>query len=161
MRSISAQTILELGCFTGITTAWLALALEDMGGGEIYAVDCDADRCRETEARVTALGLSSVTLHLIALDAIAAIHTLPPLSIDFAFIDDKIDARHMRAEMEALWSWYDPAATQRMSLGGLIAVHDVTHDDVASAVIGHQGYILNTVPMHAHGGLALIQIPSR
>jgi predicted O-methyltransferase YrrM len=130
-----------------------------MGGGKIIAVDVNEDYCDETRKRIADLHLKNTGVKVVCADAITAIHSLEPFSIDLAFVDDKIDARHIKAELESLWSWYDPKAVQKMSLGGLICVHDVTHDDVASAVIGHQGYILNTALMHLHGGLGLIQIP--
>lgn len=160
-ESIHAYTILELGCFKGITTACLALRLEEDDGGKIYAVDINTDYCDETRDRLEALDLKQTEVEVICSDAITAIGSLPRESIDFAFIDDKIDARHIKAELEALWSWYDAKAEHKMALGSIICVHDISHDDVASVVLGHQGYLLNTTRMHLHGGLGIIQIPSQ
>lgn len=161
MSCYGAETVIEFGCHAGMTSAWLALALQNQGGGKLILVDTNADYCAETEKFLSEFDLPNVEVDIKNMTAMEAVDSLPRHSVDFAFLDFLVDGRQVQPVLEGLWSWWDPNGRQRMKLGGLITAHDVSKEDVAQAVVGHHGYCLDYKRMLPQGGLGFIQIPHR
>ena len=144
------RVVLETGGFIGQTSAWLALALERLGGGELTVVDIDEDRAKTILARLDALPLER-TSHLVVLDDV--LHYLTAIedeSVGFAFVDDCHEKPHVDKEVELL--------LPKMKRGGIVCFHDVFGScDLKTVVEKYGGYSLDFPRLGPAGGLGIIQ----
>lgn len=147
--------VLETGSFQGTTSAWLALTLQQMGGGDFTACEIDPVRADVVRGRLAGLGdaiSDAVTWRVANVDVMRYIHDAKPQTFDFAFVDDDHEEYHVRREVNALW--------EKMRRGGIIALHDVFGScDLQKVVKFYGGYSLNFPRLGPAGGLGLIQIP--
>ncbi len=147
--------VLETGGFLGTTSAWLALTLERMGGGQLTIAEMDADRVDAIQARLLQLSLPSITYKVAWGDVLGVIAGYPFLSIDLAFVDDDHSRLHVESEINALWP--------KMKKGGLILFHDVCSDGVCQLgplVRKYGGIAIDLPRLGPDGGLGIIQIPN-
>lgn len=146
------RTVFEGGAFMGQTSAWLALALERLGGGTLTTVDIDAERIGHAKARLDGLGLTRVTTNTVHDDVLRFIPTLPDASIGFAWIDDNHEKHHVDQEIRSLWP--------KMERGGIICGHDVIGScDLQTVFKKYGGIALNFPRLGQAGGLGIISIP--
>jgi len=154
-----AKTVLELGTFLGLTTTWLAVTLELMGGGTLIGVEMDYQRAEATRLQLDQLSLPRVKLDIWQADSISALKELKPHSIDFCWVDDDHGAKHVAEELQLLCNPTLPSE-RRMANGGLVLMHDVSGplglDGVCSAF---HGLPLDFPRLGPAGGLGIIQIP--
>ena len=149
-----AKTVLETGGFMGITSAWLALTLERMGGGQMLVAEIDPDRQIAIQERLDALPLPNTEVYAVCDDVLNVIHNSADESIDFVWLDDDHQQHHVAQEIEALWP--------KMSKGGLIVGHDVygvcrLHEVFAK----YGGYSINLPRLGPAGGIGVIQVDGR
>lgn len=148
------RVVLETGGFTGQTSAWLACALERLGGGDLTAVDIDPARVAMIAKRLSGLGLTRVTTNVVESDILAYLPTVPNKSIGFAFVDDNHTALHVEQEINLLWDKVRP--------GGIITFHDVFGTcDLQKVVRKYGGYCIDIPRLGAAGGLGILQIGNR
>ena len=146
------KTVLETGAFQGTTTAWLALALQSMGGGHLIACDIDAERANAVWSRLASLPIPNVRWATFATDVLDYIRSLDTAVLDFVWLDDDHQKPHVQDEINALWP--------KMRGGGLIVFHDVFGSvDLQSVVRANGGYCLDLPKLGPAGGLGLIQVP--
>lgn len=144
------RNVLELGSYLGLTTVWLALALERLGGGTLTTVELDPARFEHTKQRLYDLRLQKAEVHFVNRDSLVALADLPDASVGFAWVDDDHQAAHVAEELRLL--------RPKMVPGGLITMHDVSGplglDTVCRA---HGGYVLHFPRLGVAGGLGVIQ----
>ena len=145
------RNVLETGCFTGQTSAWLACALERVGGGTLTTVDIDPERTAKASERLQGLGLTRVTHRAVTQDVLQFLPTLPNKSIGFAWIDDNHEKSHVDLEIRLLWD--------KMEKGGIMCFHDCWGScDLQSVVAKYGGYSLDIPRLGAAGGVGFLQI---
>ncbi len=153
VRSLGATHVLELGCFRGVTTAWLALAVEANGGGTVVALDREAvDVARgKTLLRdvADALPRTQVVWELGDTRAYLRTATLQPFT--FVFLDDDKQAVAEKVEL--------------LRVGGcraLLACHDVDghYEDPGLARVWKAlgGLVVPATRIHPYGHLGLLQL---
>ena len=146
--------VLETGCFIGTTTAWLALTLDQMGGGTLIATDIDPSRCEITRKRIATLGISdNVCVVVTPFDVERVIGDLTR-TVDVVWIDDDHSRLHVESEINALWP--------KMKPGGLMLFHDVSSDGVCQLgplVRRYGGIALDLPRLGPDGGLGFLQVP--
>lgn len=147
-----AHTVLETGGFRGTTSAWLAIALERIGGGDLTVCDIDIGRAADIERRLLALDIPNVTATVLAADVMRVLASLPDRSLDFVWLDDDHQHFHVRSEINALWNKVKP--------GGLIVGHD-THGvcELWREFKHFGGYAIDLPRLGPAGGIGIIQIP--
>ena len=146
-----ANTVVEFGSFRGVTTAWLALAVEANGGGTVNAIERNASDAQVTsdytKTYADALPRTTVIVHLTrTLDAIATLHT----DTDFIFLDD--DKCNVPEKVAAL---------RAHGCKALLACHDVDHDYDGTgpkSFFAREGLVIPSPILHEHGHLGLIQL---
>lgn len=145
-------TVLETGSFRGITSAWIALTLEQMGGGQLWACDLEAERAQGVMARLDALDLKRCQYGVLTGDVLRYIDDAKPQTFDLVFIDDDHQKHHVAQEIVGLWP--------KMKAGGVMCLHDV-HGvcDLQSVVAKFGGISLHMPRLGPAGGLGLIQLP--
>lgn len=153
------STVLETGGFRGTTSAWLALALERMGGGELTVCDIEPDRCDAILARLNGLGrteeiLPNTKYRVLQGDVLYVVaQCTPDKYYDFVWLDDDHEEFHVRSEISALWP--------KMKPGGLIVGHDVFGSVNLQKVFKfYGGYAINLPRLGPAGGIGIIQIPA-
>lgn len=145
------RVVLETGGFTGQTTAWLALALERLGGGELIAVDIDASRALAVQKRLAGLPLDTVQWRVVNDDILKTIPLFPDQSIGFAWVDDCHEIAHVDAEVQLL--------LPKMKTGGVITFHDVYGScDLQQVVTRWGGYCLDLPRLGRAGGVGILQV---
>lgn len=145
------RVVLETGGFTGQTSAWLALALERLGGGELIAVDIEAERALAIQNRLEHLPLPNVNWRVVNDDILKTIPTFPDQSIGFAWIDDCHEMAHVEREVEML--------LPKMKTGGVMTFHDVYGScDLQQVVTRWGGYCLDIPRLGRAGGLGILQV---
>lgn len=146
------RTVLETGSFVGYTSAWLALALERMGGGTFTAVDIDPERAKAAQARLDGLGLTRVSANVVTDDVLHYLTTIPDQSIGFAWIDDYHEHYHVAQEINLLW--------RKMKPGGIMCGHDVYGScDLQQEFRRFGGYAIDLPRLGPAGGIGIIQVP--
>lgn len=146
------RDVLETGGFVGITSAWLALTLESMGGGALTVCELDPHRAAVTENRLVTLPLERVDAVVFPMDVLDVIRALPDASLDFVWLDDDHTHDHVYDEIHALWP--------KMRKRGLIVGHDVhgvcaLHQEFA--LFG--GYAIDLPRLGPAGGIGVLQKP--
>lgn len=146
------RNVLETGCFTGQTSAWLACALERLGGGELTVVDIDPERVRLASERLAGLDLKTVKVNVVEADVLRFLPTLPNKSIGYAWVDDNHEHHHVAQELYLLWD--------KMKPGGIITGHDVMGSCNLQVEFKKFGGICLDLPrLGAAGGIGIIPIP--
>lgn len=142
------RTVLETGGFMGITSAWLALTLEQMGGGNLIVAEIDTARQLEIQRRLQSLALRDTCTSIYSGDVLDCIRSVN--GFDFVWLDDDHSADHVRAEVRALWP--------KMKHNGLIVLHDVYGSvDLQRVVSEFGGYSIDLPRLGPAGGLGVLQ----
>lgn len=146
------RNVLETGAFMGQTSAWMAMALERLGGGTLTTIDIDAERVGQAKHRIDGLGLTRVTVRAVHDDVLHYLQTIPDKSVGFAWIDDNHEKHHVETELRLLWP--------KMELGGIICGHDVWGScNLQTVFKKYGGLALNYPRLGAAGGCGIIQVP--
>lgn len=146
------STVMETGGFRGITSSWLALALERMGGGTLIVAEIDPERADGISRRVNTLGLRETVVIVDPLDVMKVIAHCGDKSLDFVWLDDDHEEFHVRSEINALWP--------KMKPGGLIVGHDVYGSVNLQRVFKNFGGLALDLPrLGPAGGIGIIQVP--
>ena len=147
------RNVLETGCFTGQTSAWLACALERVGGGTLTTVDIDPARTERCVERIKGLGLTRVEHRAVTMDVLQFLPTLPDNSVGFAWIDDNHEKAHVEVETRMLW--------EKLAPKGIATFHDVWGScDLQTVVKKWGGMSLNLPRLGMAGGIGILQKPS-
>ena len=151
MKASLARTVLECGGYLGCTSAWLAMTLQQMGGGTFHIAELEAERAVACDKRLSELPLKDVNWKVWQDDVFNVIAAQPDESIDFAWVDDNHEKEHVDRELAAL--------LPKMHRGGLICGHDVWGScDLQEIFAKHGGYSLDFPKLGLAGGLGLIQV---
>lgn len=154
-----ARTVLELGCFLGLTTTWIACALEASGGGTLVGVELEPERAEATRAQLGLLDLNTVKYVIHQADAVSVLNMLDAHSIDLAWVDDDHTPAHVAQELDILCAPTRPES-RKMASGGIVLMHDVFGplglDGVCSV---YHGLPINLPKLGPAGGLGIIQVP--
>ena len=139
-----AKVIVETGVLKGVgATPWLAYAAKMLSrhyqDTAYYGIELDRDRALGARKQLEEWDLPGLIIRCDALET-------PIDNIDLLFIDDDHDHRHLRKEIE----YFLP----RMSMCGLITVHDIAFPSVMKVLSDYNGQIL-IEPIFA-GGLGVI-----
>jgi predicted O-methyltransferase YrrM len=150
MKACDAKVVFEGGGYIGTTSAWLATQLGRMGGGKLIIAELEAERAEATNWRLSNTDAPNVEWHVVHDDVFNVIAAQPDDSIDFAWIDDCHEHKHVDAELTAL--------TPKMKRGGIITGHDV-HGSCAlwMEFEKHGGYALELPRWGAAGGIGILQ----
>lgn len=124
-----AQTVVELGCYVGWTSAHLALGLRAAGDrGRLWCVDTERRFLDAAAENLRRHDLARRVSFVEGFSLDASVLSALPGSIDLMFIDTSHEYRPTLAEIEA----YLP----RLAPGGLIALHDsISQDGVRRAIL--------------------------
>lgn len=145
-----ARNVLETGGFMGITSAWLALTLEQMGGGTLIVAEIDGVRAEAIRERLDDLPLIHVSYSVPFRDVLAVIAYLPDDSLDFVWLDDDHQKDHVEQEIIALWP--------KMKKGGLIVGHDVYGVcELWEVFESFGGYSIDLPRLGPAGGIGILQ----
>lgn len=144
LANISAKTVVEIGCFIGISTLWLAAGMACSNSrGRLYAVDtylpkfpwppfhysCIVDPKSVIADSIESAGFSDI-IHLIESDSKDAASNfdswLGSDEIDLLFIDGDHSIEGCKSDFELY--------TPRVAVGGYIIFHDIF-----PALCGHEG----------------------
>ena len=118
MRALGARDVLELGTSNGVSTVWLAEALEATGG-RLVSVELDAGRSRAAGENLERAGLDGV-VELRTGDAADALRVSPDDAWDVVFLDAE----------RPLYPGYWPDLARVVRPGGLIAADNaISHAD--------------------------------
>lgn len=145
-RALDIRRAVELGCWRGYTSAWLACAIAHNGGGALTLVDTNATQLETAAARVAALSLPTVTVETTLLSTSDYLAAASP-ALQFAFLDD--DKASTAAKL-ALLAARCP--------GIYVALHDVEIPEVAAATRAVGGVILDVPPGDGNGSLGLVRL---
>lgn len=144
-RMLDARHIVELGTWRGATSAWLACALADNGGGTLTLVDNNADNLTVSAWRANALGHASVTVVPVQLPSFEFLASLDP-DVTLIFLDDdKLAVPEKIAAIRA-----------RLSKG-VIVIHDA--EMVQEPIWNARGAIMRVPSAWAGGDVAVVPIP--
>lgn len=145
-----ARTVLETGCFTGATTAYLADALDRLGGGKLAGCEIDPKRAEVVRAKLAPYRNTDVNWHIHTGDILAYLQAIPA-TFDLAWVDDNHEKAHVTRELMLLMP--------KMNPGGLILLHDVYGIcDLQAVVRQFGGYSLKLPRLGPAGGLGVIQV---
>lgn len=145
------SAVFESGGFQGVTSAWLALTLERMGGGELIVAEIDQERAMGIHDRLGNLGLKETDVSIRNADALNVIAALPNDCLDLAWIDDDHQKHHVDEEIQAIWP--------KMRSGGIILFHDVFGSvDLQEVVRKYQGYAIDLPRLGPAGGIGVLQV---
>ena len=151
LKATGIPCALETGAFMGHTTAWLAAALEDMGGGVLVVAEMDPDRAAAVSGVLEDMNYPSVKRLIHNRDALAVIADLPDNALGLAFLDDDHTKEHVAKEIEAVWP--------KMASGGIVCFHDVFGVcDLQEVVKHYGGYSLDFPRCGPAGGLGILQV---
>ncbi len=112
-RLSGARRVFELGSGYGYSTAWLAMAVRDNGGGEVYHVVWDEELSRQARDYLGRLGLLDIVRFRVA----EAVSELDRTGGEFDLIFSDIDKP---AYPESL-----PVIKKRLRRGGLMLVDNI------------------------------------
>lgn len=146
-------TVLETGGFMGITSAWLALTLESMGGGDLTVAEIEIERAEAILDRLRALdgAIPNVRYTVPCRSALEVIAEQEDESIDVAWVDDDHSMDHVEAEINALWP--------KMKSGGLIVGHDIDPPcNLGVLFRKFGGYSLPLPKLGPSGGIGILRV---
>jgi len=152
LKASNAQTVLECGGYMGMTSAWLAITLQQMGGGTFHIAELEADRALMCDKRLSELPIKDVTWRVWQDDVFNVIAAQPDESIDFAWVDDEHSKEHVDRELTAL-------IPKMRRPRGLITGHDVWGScDLQEIFAKHGGYALDFPRLGLAGGIGVLQV---
>jgi predicted O-methyltransferase YrrM len=143
-RALDVRRAVELGCYRGVTSAWLALAIEANGGGRLDLVDTNQTFLTVAMARVGDVNTGTLVAtagHAETSFAFLREHFQP--DTQFIFMDD--DKADIKQKVHVI---------RDCGCQALIAVHDVEHNQ--PQLEGLNAVTLKTPVLHGTGWLALI-----
>lgn len=164
LANISAKTVVEIGCFIGISTLWLAAGMACSNSrGRLYAIDtylpkfpwppfhysCIVDPKSVIADSIESAGFSDI-IHLIESDSKDAASNfdswLGSNEIDLLFIDGDHSIDGCKSDFEL----YAP----RVAVGGYIIFHDIF-----PKYCGHDGprFVLDNFIINASGKYQLVE----
>jgi len=151
LKASCAKTVLECGGYLGCTSAWLALTLQQMGGGTFHIAELEAERAMACDKRLSELPIKDVTWRVWQDDVFNVIAAQPDDSLDYVWVDDNHEKEHVDREITAL--------IPKMRSKGLILGHDVFGScDLQEIFVKHGGYALDFPKLGLAGGIGIIQI---
>jgi len=151
LKASNAKTVLECGGYLGTTSAWLALTLQQMGGGTFHIAELESERAAAIDKRLSELPIDKVNWKVWHDDVFQVIAAMPDESVDFAWVDDRHEKPHVDRELEALMP--------KMTRKGIITGHDVWGTcDLQEIFVKHGGYALDFPMLGAAGGIGIIQV---
>jgi predicted O-methyltransferase YrrM len=151
LKASLARTVLECGGYMGMTSAWLAMTMQSMGGGTLHVAEVDPARAAMCDKRLSELPIPDVTWHIWQDDVFNVIAAQPEESIDYAWVDDDHTKDHVDRELTAL--------IPKMRTQGLILGHDVFGScDLQEIFVKHGGYALDFPKLGLAGGIGVLQI---
>lgn len=151
LKASNAKTVLECGGYLGMTSAWLAVTLQAMGGGRLHVAELETERAAACDKRLSELPIKDVEWRVWHDDVFHVIAAQPDDSIDFAWVDDSHEKDHVDREITAL--------IPKMTRKGLITGHDVWGScDLQEVFVRHGGYALDFPMLGAAGGIGILQI---
>jgi predicted O-methyltransferase YrrM len=152
LKASDARVVVELGGFLGVTSSWLALTLQKMGGGGLVVSEPDEDRRARVAERLSKLSLPDVSWDVSGIPSPQIISTFVNKTVGFAFVDNDHTKPHVEQEIVTLWD--------KMAPGGIMCFHDVWGVcDLQSVVKKYGGIALNLPRLGPAGGLGIIQVP--
>jgi len=115
--SLRAKTVVEVGCYIGVTSSYMSKALKAVGGKtKLYCIDIERNFLDITGDNLSSLGLvdgfyaiTGKSLDKDVLDVISA-------DIDLVYIDSSHDYEDTCREIEAY--------SEKLSKGGCLVLHD-------------------------------------
>jgi predicted O-methyltransferase YrrM len=154
VRMLGVREVIEFGTFRGVTTAWLALAVEANGGGTVYGIEHT-----EKDARLTVEFCGQFSLPLTCVQ----IETTNTLTFIAANPDRVRTAGLLFMDDDKAAVAQKVAALRAVGAHGLLVVHDVDGSYAndpplrdAWAALG--GLVLPAVKVHEHGHLGLLRL---
>lgn len=112
-RTLGATRVFEMGSGFGYSTAWLAQAVKENGGGEVHHVVRDPELSRQAQEHLSAMGFEGIVKYTIG-EAIQTLHSSKG-PFDLIFMDiQKTDYP------KALSGIYN-----RLRLGGLLLIDNM------------------------------------
>lgn len=151
LKATNANVVLECGGYLGCTSAWLAMTLQQMGGGTFHIAELETERAAACDKRLSELPIKDVNWKVWHDDVFNVINAMPEESLDFVWIDDNHEKEHVDREITAL--------LPKMRVKGLITGHDVWGScDLQEIFAKHGGYSIRTPQLGLAGGIGLIQI---
>lgn len=149
----NAHVVLESGGFLGVTSAWLAMALESMGGGTLHVCEIDRSRAKAIQDRLdytTSETDRKTELIVHCDDVMQVIHSLPAEYLDFVWLDDDHQSAHVEREIQLLWP--------KMKLGGLIVGHDIDPPcNLQDVFTSFGGFSIHLPKLGPSGGIGILQ----
>lgn len=147
--ALEAQTVLELGSFVGLTSAYMTTALRHKGGGTLFAVDPSERFLNLTQSHLQSLGLES---HLELRKGMSTENRLIeslPNNFDLIFIDTSHQYPATLNEIEIY--------SEKLSPKGMIALHDsISAHGVRKSLIEMKGFRSLTFATERSNGLTLL-----
>ena len=152
LKASLARTVLECGGYMGMTSAWLATTMQQIGGGTLHVAELEADRALMCDKRLSEIPIPDVTWRVWQDDVFNVIAAQPDGSVDFAWVDDNHEQDHVDRELAAL-------IPKMRTPNGIITGHDV----VGTCNLGpifekHGGYWLDTPRLGPAGGIGILQV---
>jgi predicted O-methyltransferase YrrM len=111
-----AQTVVELGCYVGWSSAHLAVGMRAAGAGRLWCLDSDTRYLEVARGNLARLGLADRVEFVQGLSTEARVLDTLPAAIDLLFLDTTHEYEDTRREL----ALYLP----RLAPGGVIAMHD-------------------------------------
>jgi len=137
-RALDVRRAVELGCWNGLTSCWLAMAISANGGGMLTVLDHNIGCLKTTAERLAKLDLANMELRQECMDSKDYV---PPADTQFIFLDD--DKTNVGQKV---------AAFAAACPGAYIAAHDIeTVPDVAMLRLA-------TPILHSSGHLGLVRV---
>jgi len=117
VKAKKAHLVVELGCYIGRTSSYLASALVEGGGrARLFCVDVNPFFLEIAKQNLSALGLATVTEWVLGRSTDDLVLGAIPSAIDLLYIDSYHDYNNTKKEIEE----YSP----KMAPGGWIVLHD-------------------------------------
>ncbi len=113
---LRARTVVELGSFVGWTSAHFALALQQMGAGQLHCVEAMPAYAEAARANLARLGLADWMKVHVGLSTSAEVIAQLPATWDLVFIDTSHQYEDTVREIAL--------SSSRLAPGGCIALHD-------------------------------------
>jgi predicted O-methyltransferase YrrM len=143
VRALDIRNVAELGCYKGVTSSWLACAIEENSGGRLTLVDCNAQALKIAQQWIETFAFQKTTI--IGVHGATLIY-LPdiPRDTQLIFLDD--DKKNILQKVAML---------RGLGVKALLAIHDAEGLPEMKEL---GALVLPTPPMHSTGHLALVQL---
>ena len=147
IRALDAKFIVETGTYEARTTEAIAKSLR---AGHILTIEGDKDRAYAAAEKVaTWRSDGNVGVEVWHSDALEALRAMGDNSVDFVFVDDHHEAKHVALEARECLRILRP--------GGVACFHDVIGPfGLDAVVLAAGGFVLPFKRLHAAGGLGVL-----